>query len=140
MIAVRIRRAQPFAVVGSPGYFRDDPLPVSPRDLQQHVCIRYRFPSGKLFNWEFARGGEEIAVEVEGPLTLDSQELMVEAALQGCGLAYVWEDRIREPVRSGALVRCLEEWSPLADDLFLYSPSRRHLSAGLRALIDLLMV
>lgn len=138
MIAVRIRHAQPFAVVGAQAYFRDRPIPKNPRDLQQHACIRYRFPSGKLFNWEFERNGEEIAVEVEGPLTLDSQELMVEAALQGCGLAYVWEDRIREHCRSGVLIRCMDDWSPLAEDLFLYYPSRRHLSAGLRALIDLL--
>lgn len=138
MIAVRLRAAPRFAVVGSPAYFRGRRMPDSPRDLGEHACIRYRFPSGKLFDWEFDRDGEEMAVAVDGPITLDSQELMVEAALQGCGLAYVWEDRIAAHLRSGALARCLEPWCRSADDLFLYYPSRRHLSGSLRALIDAL--
>jgi DNA-binding transcriptional LysR family regulator len=135
MIAVRIRNAQRFAVVGSPAYFKDRPPLSTPRDLGGHLCIRYRFPSGKMFNWEFERGGEAMAVEVEGPMTFDNQELMVEAALQSCGLAYVWEDRIRGHLQSGALIRRLEDWSPPANDVFLYYSSRRHLSGGLRALI-----
>ncbi len=138
--AVRIRHAQRFTVVGSPGYFRDRPPPRDPRDLQHHRCIRYRFPSGKLFDWEFERDGESLSVEVAGPITLDSQELMVEAALQDCGLAYVWEDRAEPHLEDGRLVRCLDPWCPDADDLFLYYPSRRHLAGGLRALIALLKV
>ena len=138
MIAVRIRNIPRFAVVGATDYFRDRPVPRAPRDLHDHACIRYRFPSGKLFQWEFERDGEAVVVEVEGRITLDDQELMVEAALQGCGLAYVLEDRIKAHVRSGALVSCLADWCPPVDDLYLYYPSRRHVSGGLRALIDML--
>lgn len=138
MIAVRIRSIERFAVVGSPAYFCNRSLPVTPHDLQQHVCIRYRFPSGKMYDWEFERDGEAVSAMVEGPITLDSQELMVEAALQDCGLAYVCEDRVSSHLQAGSLIRCLEDWCPSADDLFLYYPSRRHLSAGLRILIDML--
>lgn len=63
---------------------------------------------------------------------------MVEAALQGCGLAYVWDNRVMQHLASGALVRCLDDWCVPDDGLFLYYPSRRYLSAGLRALIDML--
>jgi len=71
-------------------------------------------------------------------VTLDGQELMVEAALQGCGLAYVWEDRVRPHLANGTLIRCLEDWCVADDSLFLYYPSRRYVSAGLRAVIGIL--
>jgi DNA-binding transcriptional LysR family regulator len=136
MIAVRIKPLLRFAVVGSPAYLQNRKLPRRPQDLHAHACIRYRFPSGALFNWQFERGGKEIDVEVSGGLTLDSQELMVEAALQGVGLAYVWDARVQAHIANGSLIRCLEDWCPYDDTLFLYYPSRRHVSAGLRALIE----
>ena len=140
MIAVRIKPVLRFAVVGSPAYFAKHDIPLTPEDLKRHECIRYRYPSGVMYNWQFERDGQTLDVEVEGPLTLDSQELMVEAALRGCGLAYVWDYRVSAHLASGALVRCLDDWCMLDDSLFLYYPSRRHVSAGLRALIEFLRV
>ena len=140
MVAVRIQSNFRFAVVGSPAYLKGRQHPLTPADLKQHDCIRYRFPSGAIFNWRFERGGEAVEVEVDGPLTLDGQELMVEAALQHCGLAYVWENRVAHHFASGALVRCLEVWSGPYDGLYLYYPSQRQVSAGLKALINMLKV
>jgi DNA-binding transcriptional LysR family regulator len=140
VVAVRIRSGFRFAVVGSPEYFSRRKVPVTPHDLRNHVCIRYAFPSGSIFNWEFAKEGESVEVEVEGPLTTDSQELMADAAARGIGLAYVWEDRAASYLRDGRLVRCLEDWCPVEGGLFLYYPSRRNVSAGLRALIDAMKV
>lgn len=138
MVAVRIRPSLRWAVVGSPAYLKGRQLPLTPADLKQHECIRYRFPSGALFNWQFSRAGDVLDVEVDGPLTLDGQELMVEAALQDCGLAYVWENRVLHHLESGALIRCLDDWCAPEDGLYLYYPSHRHLSAGLKALIEVL--
>lgn len=136
MVAVRIKPVLRFAVVGSPSYFEQHERPLKPEDLRHHDCIRYRYPSGAIFNWQFERDGQTLEVEVDGPLTLDSQESMVEAALRGCGLAYVWDYRVTAHLPSGALIRCLDEWCAFDDSLFLYYPSRRHVSAGLRALIE----
>ena len=138
MIAVRIKSKFRFIVVGSPGYFKGKQIPGTPYDLKNHTCIRYAFPSGTIFHWEFFRNGEVVQVEVDGPLTVDSQELMADAAARGLGLAYVWEDRAAPYLRSGKLKRCLEDWSAIDEGLFLYFPSRRHQSAGLRALIEAL--
>ncbi|MBV9910505.1 MAG: LysR family transcriptional regulator, partial [Hyphomicrobiales bacterium] len=110
----------------------------TPHDLRDHACIRYRFPSGAIFNWEFERNGETLTVDVDGPITLDGQELMIEAALQGCGLAYIWDHRARPYLANGALIGCLDDWCPVYDSLYLYYPSGRHVSAGMRALIDML--
>ncbi len=138
MVAVRIRPRLRFAVVGSPAYFADRKIPKTPRELQEHACIRYRYPSGAIYNWQFERAGEAVDVEVHGPVTLDDQYLMVEASLQGCGLAYVWENWAMPHLARGNLIRCLEEWCAPDDQLFLYYPSRRYVSAGLRALIEIL--
>lgn len=138
MIAVRIKSAFRWVVVGSPQYFERKKAPVTPHDLRDHACIRYAFPSGAIFNWEFLKDGETIQVEVDGPLTVDSQEIMTDAAAQDVGLAYVWEDRALPYIRDGRLKRCLEDWCSFDEALFLYFPSRKHQSAGLRALIDVM--
>jgi DNA-binding transcriptional LysR family regulator len=136
MIAVRIKSKFRFVVVGSPAYFKGKQIPAAPHDLRNHACIRYAFPSGAIFNWEFFADGKTIQVEVDGPLTLDSQELMAAAAARGLGLAYIWEDRAAPYLRNGQLKICLEDWCAVNADLFLYFPSRKHQSAGLRALIE----
>ncbi|MBV8524111.1 MAG: LysR family transcriptional regulator, partial [Acetobacteraceae bacterium] len=94
---VRLR----WAVVASPEYFRERPAPNTPYDLQQHLCIRYNFPSGISFRWEFSRGAESVAVEVDGPLRLDDQEMMVEAVAHGAGVAFVWEGRAEPHLAAG---------------------------------------
>jgi DNA-binding transcriptional LysR family regulator len=136
MIAVRIKSTFRFTVVGSPSYFEGKQPPLTPHDLQNHTCIRYAFPSGAIFNWEFSKNGEVVQVEVAGALTVDSQELMADAAARGLGLGYVWEDRAAPYLRDGRLRRCLEDWCAVDEGLYLYFPSRRHQSAGLRALIE----
>jgi DNA-binding transcriptional LysR family regulator len=69
---------------------------------------------------------------------LDELDLVIQAALDGAGLAWVAEDRITDHLASGALVRVLEDWCPPFPGLFLYYPSRRQQPAALSALIDTL--
>jgi len=75
-----------------------------------------------------------------GPVALHDHELMIEVALAGVALAYVWEDRARPYVDSGQLVACLETWIAPEDWLYLYYPNRKYMSAGLRAVINALRV
>lgn len=104
----------------------------------EHVCIRNMYPSGVAYPWSFGRNGEEIEFTVKGPLALHDHELMIEAALAGIALAYVWADRARPYVESGRLISCLEDWIVSEDWLYLYYPTRKYLSAGLRAVVDTL--
>lgn len=138
MVAVRIGPTPRFAVVASPDYAQAHGLPKTPHDLARHTCIRYRFSSGALFFWEFERGSEAVTIDVRGSVTLDNQALMIDAALSGLGLAYVWDFQLVEHLRAGRLVRCLDDWCPPLDDLFIYYPSRKYVSAGLRTIIDAL--
>jgi len=138
MVAVRLPVQLRWAVVASPAYFREHPVPETPHDLGRHICIRYNFPSGIAFPWEFSQGAANLVVDVNGPLALDDQEMMVEAAVHGAGVAFVWEGRAEPHLRAGRLMRCLINWCPPFCDLFLYYPRERHVSAALRALIDAL--
>lgn len=138
MTAVRIRPRLQFAVVGSPAYFAARPAPRVPADLTGHVCIRNMYPSCVAYPWSFGRDGEEIDIDVKGPLALHDHELMIEAALAGVALAYVWEDRSRPYVESGRLIECLVDWIIPEDWLYLYYPTRKYMPAGLRAVVDAL--
>lgn len=137
MIAVRLGGDMRFVAVASSAYLAAYPPPIHPDDLRQHRCIRQRLPSGKLYRWEFARHGQEIAIDVPGALTLDHSGLMVEAAIAGLGVAFVPEDVARAGLESKKLAIVLEDWAPAIPGLCLYYPGNRHVPAGLRAFIDM---
>jgi DNA-binding transcriptional LysR family regulator len=138
MVAVRIGGHVRFVAVAAPAYLAAAAPLATPDDLRRHRCIRQRLPSGKRYRWEFARHGEEIALDVPGALTLDDSNLMVEAAADGLGIAYVPESFAREMLESGHLVTVLEDWCPPIPGLALYYPRNRHVPSALRAFIDVL--
>jgi DNA-binding transcriptional LysR family regulator len=136
MIAIPIGDDLRFIAVASPGYLAGNPRPHTPDDLQQHRCIRQRLPSGKMYRWEFEKHGGEISIEVPGALTLNHTLIMVEAAANGMGIAYVPETSARSWIQNGKLVALLEDWSPPVPGLRLYYPGHRHVPPALRAFID----
>ncbi|RWP73226.1 LysR family transcriptional regulator [Mesorhizobium sp.] len=136
MIAVRIGPDIRGAVVGAPSYFRTMPEPRHPNNLAGHRCLRFRFSSGILYRWEFEKGGEEIELAVQGPLILDEDHLIANAAVDGAGLAFLFEDYVREAIADGRLIRVLEDWCQPFDGFFVYYPSRRQMRPALRAFVD----
>src|ERR1700721_3299121 len=138
MVAIPCGPDSRFIVVGAPDYFASASVPRSPSDLLNHECIRRRMPGGKLYRWEFERRGEEMAVDVPGRLTLDNDSLMVEAALEGLGLAFVSDFWVARDLAAENLQAVLEDWTPPFPGLRLYYPGHRHVTAGLRAFIDML--
>ncbi len=137
MVAIPIGSRQRFAVVASPDFIQRHGRPASPHALAGMPCIGVRFPSGVRYRWEFAKNGESIQVEVSGPLVLGEAPLMVMAAQEGLGLAYVYAQYAQSALQDGSLVQVLEDWSPDDPGFFLYYPSRRLVPAPLRAFIDL---
>ena len=136
MIALRIKPRIRLVVVGSPAYFETRPKPETPHDLKRHLCIQNMFPSGARYAWEFEKDGQTVSFQPTGPLSLDDHELMLQAALGGVGLAYIWEPRAEKAIARGELIQVLDDWCQLEEPLYLYYPSRRHMSAGFRAVID----
>jgi DNA-binding transcriptional LysR family regulator len=139
MIAVRIGPDLRFAVVGAPSYLASRPTPETPQDLVGHSCINLRLPTrGGLWAWEFERDGREINVRVDGQLVFNGIYPVLNAALDGFGLAYVPEDIAQPHLASGRLERVLEDWSPPWSGYHLYYPSRRQPSAAFTLLLDAL--
>ena len=140
MIAVPVGAPQPFVVVGAPAYLAAHGAPSTPRALLNHACIGRRFPSGRQYAWEFEPAGEAVSIAVGGPLVFDDDELMLRAARDGAGLAYVYEADARADIAAGRLVCVLENCLPPPSRYFLYYPGRRQMPAVLRALVDMLRV
>ncbi len=138
MVAVRVSKEQRAAIVGTRGYFAAHPKPTSPRDLTQHRCINFRHGSSGVYQWEFDKGRTSVAVAVNGPLIVDDVQVMIQAALDGVGLAFALEQDVASHLASGALVRVLEDWCPPFPGYYLYHPSRRQQPAALSALIAIL--
>jgi DNA-binding transcriptional LysR family regulator len=138
MVAVPIGRKPRFSIVASPDYVAAHGRPLTPHDLQQHDCIRLQFPNGVSYRWEFEKDGRALEIEVDGRLALHDQEMTIQAALDGLGIAFTFEEFSVPHIQEGRLVRLLEDWCPPLPGFFLYYPSRRQMPAGLRAFIDLI--
>ncbi|MBN9661769.1 MAG: LysR family transcriptional regulator [Acidobacteria bacterium] len=138
MIAVRVSPDQRPAIVGAPSYFESHPKPKSPRDLVRHRCINFRHGSAGVYRWEFENGRKSLSVGVNGPLIVDDVDLVIRAALDGVGLAFLGEDLAAPHLAGGALIRVLQTWCQPFPGFFLYYPSRRQQPAALSALIKVL--
>lgn len=136
MIAVRLGPpSQRMVVVASPAYLKQRGRPASPHDLRQHACIGRRF-GGEIYRWELEKHGNAVEVPVHGPLILNDDRLMIDAALAGVGLIFVFEGQVRAELKARQLVRVIDDWCPSFPGFFVYYPSRRQMRPALRALID----
>lgn len=137
MVAIPLGPPQRFVVVGAPAYLAQAGRPSDPHELSRHRCIEIRFPSGARYRWEFEKAGEKLEVDVSGPLDVGEMPLMLRAAEDGLGLAYVYEETARASLAAGRLETVLDDWRPTEAGFFLYYPSRRLPSAGLQKFIEL---
>jgi len=139
MIAVRVSVDQQVVVVGSPEYFASHGKPSHPRDLHAHNCINLRKTTrGTVVRWKFVENGKELEIAVEGPVVTNDGAVLVDAAADGLGLAYVFEKMVRQAVAEKRLVRVLDRYCPQIQGYFLYYPSRVNVAPKLRALVDFL--
>jgi DNA-binding transcriptional LysR family regulator len=137
MIATRVTGPMKVAIVGAPGYFARRRPPRTPEDLARHSCVQYR-RSGAVLEWPLKRDGRSLQVSVQGQVVVNSPDLAVRAAVDGLGIAYTVEGLAELSLRSGQLIRVLEDWSPSFEGLFLYYHGQRQVPAALRAFIDMI--
>jgi DNA-binding transcriptional LysR family regulator len=139
MIAVRIGPDWRLVAIASPKYFIAHGLPEHPQELVRHVCINMRHETaGGLYAWEFEKDGQELRVRVNGQLAFNNSYAMIDAAVNGYGIAYVPENIVERQIASGELVQVLDDWSPFFDGYFLYYPSRRQNLPAFKVIIDAL--
>lgn len=136
-IAMPLGQMRRMAVAASPNFFEGRTIPKVPQELLTHPCVRVRLPNGALFRWRFEKDGEELQLDVEGPITLDEASLARIAVTSGVGIGYFMETDVRDDFAAGRLVRILEDWTPPLAPLCLYYSSRRNSSAAFQAFISL---
>ncbi len=141
MIAVRVGPDWRLVAVASPAYFVRHGTPEHPNDLLRHSCINMRQARlGGLYAWEFEKNGQELRVRVDGQLTFNTSLLMVDAAVQGYGIAYLPEDLVATKMANDQLRAVLEDWCPHFPGYFVYYPDRLQSRPALRVIVDALRV
>jgi DNA-binding transcriptional LysR family regulator len=139
MIAVRIAPDMPMAIVGAPSYLAKRGVPTSVAQLIDHQAINLFLPtSGTANRWRLIRGGREVRVRMEGQLLFNNLDLILDAAIDGHGLAYLPYDQVQHAIADNKLVRVLEKFTPDLPGYHLYYPHRRHSGSAFSLLIDTL--
>lgn len=128
-----------FVLVGAPGYFARRGTPQTPRDLEHHACLRYKFPGGtQLQPWRLHLADSTAPLVLGSALTSNNLESLIHAATQGLGIAYVPDFVVGGALADGSLVSVLDDFQQERGKFSILWPSSRHLLPKLRVFVDFL--
>lgn len=122
-------------VVATPDYLERHGTPVQPADLVQHQCLHFSNLRGSS-TWPFRDGEETIHQKIHPVFSTNNIDLIRAAALDGRGIALLPDHSVRADLEAGTLVRVLRAHALPPLPVHLVYPTRRHISAALRAFID----
>ncbi|RBL85428.1 LysR family transcriptional regulator [Streptomyces cavourensis] len=120
----------------SPAYVAKHGLPDSVDAISGHQCVNFLFASGRVYEWEFKVGGQLRKVAPSAMLTFNDADLVLQAVLDGHGIAQMAGYQICDHLRAGRLVACLPQYAPDDRGHYLCFLSRAHLPARMRVFID----
>lgn len=138
MVAQRLSPDIRWVVAGTPDYLKRFGIPKHPNDLHNHRCLRIRLGSGAMYDWEFEKGEQKLAIAVPGAITIDETRVGLSLVRNGAGLMYAPEPAMQPLIDCGEVVTVLDEWASVAPGCHMYFSSHRQVPTGLRLLIDLI--
>lgn len=119
----------------SPAYLAARGTPRVPADLAAHGALTYAYVASP-FVWRLNDAdGAAHEVRVGGPLHANSGELLVAAAVAGMGIVFEPDFVVAPYLARGELRRVLPGFAGPRLDVWAVYPSRRHLSAKVRAFV-----
>jgi DNA-binding transcriptional LysR family regulator len=125
-------------VCASPAYLRRHPALRTPADLADHACLGYTYAQ-TADDWQFVGpDGATTSVKVRFAMQTNNGDTARAAALEGAGILWQPTFLIGEDVRAGRLVEILPGYRMPDIDILAVYPSRRHLSAKVRVMVDFL--
>lgn len=120
----------------SQDYAKSRGMPQALDDLAHHDCINFRLASGRMCEWEFKVQGESRKIAPTSRLTFNDAELVLQAVLEGEGIAQLEGYQVCELLREGRLVSFLPQYAPEDRGHFICYLSRKHLPSRIRVFID----
>jgi DNA-binding transcriptional LysR family regulator len=124
----------------APSYLARHGEPAAPEDLAAHACLTYEYSSlGNVWPFRDAQGRER-NVRVAGPIHANNGGFLDALAVEGTGVVYAPDFIVGPDVMAGKLTPILREFQPPAASIYVVYPSRRHLSAKVRAFTDFLAI
>jgi DNA-binding transcriptional LysR family regulator len=137
LIGRRIGVAQ-IVCCAAPAYLAAQAPPATPDDLRRHLCLTYEY-SSEGNTWRFTDTEARVhEVKVSGHAHANNGAMLAALAVQGRGITLAPDFIVADDVRAGRLVALLPGYTPPAINITAAYPSRRHLSAKVRAFIDFL--
>lgn len=110
-LAVRRLATTDYVVCAAPSYFAGREPPRTIEDLVEHTCIAYRRPrNGRIREWRFKSGATIRHLPVNGPVTFNNIDLLVEAASAGMGIIQVPACYAQPLLERGELVETLLDY------------------------------
>jgi DNA-binding transcriptional LysR family regulator len=125
-------------ICASPQYLAEQGVPESREDLARHSCLVFTAPGRTRWAFKTADGGVEY-MEVSGAFSSDSQECILQLALQGAGIARLADFMVARPIRDSRLVAVLvDQHAPERTPAYAVFPPRVQNLPKVRAFLDFL--
>lgn len=125
-------------LAASPDYLEKRGTPQTPDDLRNHDLLLYTLAD----HWNeltFRRELEATTIPVTGLINSNDGQILVKAGLDGLGIMAQPTYIIQEHLKSGRLVRVLDDWDLPRLTMNIAFPTRAHLPARTRLFIDYLV-
>ncbi|HEX4857926.1 MAG TPA: LysR family transcriptional regulator [Usitatibacteraceae bacterium] len=137
LVARRIGQMR-LVACAAPAYLQRHGTPRRPEDLVRHNCLSYEYAPTK-GQWRFFdRKGTERRVRIAGSVHANSGEMLASIAAEGVGIALEPDFIVNPLIAAGRLVPILKSHPVPETGIYAVYPSRRHLSAKVRAFVDFL--
>jgi DNA-binding transcriptional LysR family regulator len=126
-----------FVLCASPAYLQRHGTPATPRELEHHAAIRFRFPnSGKLLEWPVKRTAQAPEPRLRSAIAFNNMEALLAATVQGLGIACMPDFLVRDALAEGHIVRVLDGHLDEGGRFSALWPSSRQLSPKVRVFVD----
>jgi len=123
----------------APSYLERHGEPRTPEELVKHACLTYEYlPNRSVWSFRDADGREQ-SVRITGPVHANNGRFLEALAAEGAGIAHEPDFIVGPDVRAGRLRPILAGFERPPLPIYVVYPSRRHLSAKVRAFTDFLV-
>lgn len=138
-LVARRLTASRWIICASPQYLETFGEPTTPEQLAHHNCLNFTHRT----HWNawplVTPNGASNHFLAKGNVGSNQGEMLLELARQGIGIVRLAEFHIADDLRTGKLVRLLDEYSSdLEEPIFVIYQSRKHLNPRIRAFLAFL--